>query len=167
MKSIVIVLVAALLSPSVVKGGGLLRSVWGCSVPCESSRDGVFLGSIQVSYCGTQVLNPSMIDKLTPACREKTGRADAVAVRSSAATIASCATAANPCKDEGLTPSGFVCSYRCPAEDPVLRKYVACASTGHEAWRNVASLCRAPLPPASVFGERTFVCVSEGQTPCE
>ncbi len=146
---------------------GLIRSIWACHLPCVSGLDQKLLGYIEVSYCGTSVLTPSMVESLNPLCQSKTGKADAKAARSESAMVGRCVTAANPCAKEGLVRSGFVCNFRCPSEDQGIRKYTACATTDDEAWSFAKEICKDAIPPDSSYFPPARVCTLEGQTPCE
>ena len=157
-----------LLTPEAGHSHGLIQSIWSCSVPCATQgKPEDLLGSIQVSYCSTSVLSPSMIKSLDPVCQAKTKRADAIAIRTSPAAMATCESSANPCPKEGLTRSGFTCNYVCPSEDKKVRHFTACASTSDEAWSYATQLCKDATAPGAEIFPSAKLCTPEGQTPCE
>lgn len=147
---------------------GLIRSIWGCFIPCEStSHPGDPVAYLQVSYCSTNTLSAALLSKLTPLCQAKSGLSDAVAVRATAADVASCSSSSNTCHDEGLIPSGFTCTFVCPSEDNVYRKFTACAKTGDEAWQFARELCPDAVPSGDGTIALANTCTPEGQSPCE
>lgn len=146
---------------------GLIRSLWGCSVPCTTKGTDSPAGYLTIAYCSTTTLSVAMIEKLTPLCQEKLKRTDVVAARASATEVAACSSSGNPCPKEGLSRASFQCSYLCPSEDKVIRRFTACASTGDEAWSYAREICRDATPPHRAYAAPAHVCHAEGQTPCE
>lgn len=162
--SLALVSLSSFASP---EGGGLIRSIWSCNVPCHVKGTDELISYIHVAYCATSTLSETMIASLSPLCREKTGRPDVVAVRKSAADVATCISSSNTCPKEGITRAGFTCHFICPSEDKVIRKFTACASTAEEAWGNATRFCKDAVAPDPAYMARGHVCVAEGQTGCD
>jgi hypothetical protein len=145
----------------------LIRAVWSCFVPCEAKgHPGEPVAYLQVAYCSATSLTPAMLENLTPLCRKKAKREDAVAVRATSADVATCVTAGNPCSDEGLTKASFSCNYVCPSQDKTIRRFTACARTGDEAWANAPQACEGAANAGGNTEAAALNCFAEGSTPC-
>ena len=166
-KCLLILFLALTFMPKMGNSEGLIRSVWGCAIPCEVKDSHEPLTGIQISYCSTSAQSLAMIQSVSAVCQAKNKRLDAVAVRSSINAVASCSSSSNPCPKEGLTKVGFTCSYLCPSEDAVIHKFTACAATGDEAWSFATLVCKDALLPPAYSVARSQNCFPDGQTPCE
>ncbi len=145
---------------------GLLRTIWGCRIPCATKGGHELLPGVEVSYCSTSTLSLTMIQAITPVCQERNHRSDAVALRSTEGAVATCDSAGNPCPTEGLVPASFTCKVLCPSQDSVIHKFTACASSGTEAWSYATQICPdARSVPASVASPWDQ-CTPDGDTGC-
>ncbi len=146
---------------------GLIRTIWWCTIPCESSLSHKVLKEINVTYCATSVLSPQMLRQLNPQCQLKNHRSDAIAVRNSQLQgVAQCQSSGNLCPHVGLVSSGYTCQVMCPTQDHAVHGYSVCAKSDDEAWSYAKNVCPdATIPPASIV-PRSQVCVANGQTPC-
>ena len=109
-----IVIIFSLVAPQAARSEGLLRSVWGCSVPCQAKETGELLGFIHVTYCSTSALSLKMIETLSPVCQSKTKRADAVAARKSFADVATCVYLIQSLSQGGIDPCWFFLHFHLP-----------------------------------------------------
>jgi hypothetical protein len=153
------------LSPP-VSAAGLIRSIWGCQIPCESKSTHQTLTAVYVTYCSTSSLSTTMIQNVTPVCQAQNPGADAVAVRNGRVAPATCDSSSNSCANEGIVEAGYTCQMLCPSQDDVIHKFTACAKTGSEAWNFAPQICKdAKMVPAEL-SPTASACVAAGQTAC-